>query len=102
MKNHFPDFISGELIQLKGDSKITQPKMVTLFVSGGRRDKISKGDIAGFFFKVGKLDRNELGAIELKQECAFVAVHKSKVNKVISLVNNQRLKKKKVRVTILN
>ena len=73
----------------------------TLFISGGRKDKISKGDIAGLFFKQGKLSKDQLGTIELKQDCAFVAVPKSISEDLVETLNNSRLKKKKVRVTIL-
>ena len=73
----------------------------TLFISGGRKDKISKGDIAGLFFKQGKLNKHELGAIELKQDCAFVAVPLSLADDLVLHLNNTRLKKKKVRVTLL-
>ncbi|MFK5982282.1 MAG: DEAD/DEAH box helicase [Flavobacteriaceae bacterium] len=73
----------------------------TLFISGGRKDKISKGDIAGLFFKQGDLDRHELGTIELKQDCAFVAVPSELADDLIQKLNNTRLKKKKVRVTLI-
>ncbi|MCF6306931.1 MAG: DEAD/DEAH box helicase [Flavobacteriaceae bacterium] len=73
----------------------------TLFISGGRKDKISKGDIAGLFFKQGKLNKHELGTIELKQDCAFVAVPVALADDLILNLNNTRLKKKKVRVTII-
>ena len=73
-------------------------KWTTLFISGGRKNKISKGDIAGLFLKQGELQKDDLGLIELKQDCAFVAVNSSKVDRLIHLVNNYRLKKKKVRV----
>ncbi|WP_298555706.1 DEAD/DEAH box helicase [uncultured Algibacter sp.] len=73
----------------------------TLFISGGRKDKISKGDIAGLFFKQGNINKNELGIIELKQDCAFVAIPLSKAEYLVGKLNNTRLKKKKVRVTIL-
>lgn len=73
----------------------------TLFISGGRKDKISKGDIAGLFFKQGKLNKHELGTIELKQDCAFVAVPLSLADDLVLHLNNKRLKKKKVRVTLL-
>ena len=73
----------------------------TLFISGGRKDKISKGDIAGLFLKQGQLAADELGTIELKQDCAFVAVKKSKVGALLKLVNNNKLKKKKVRISIV-
>ena len=37
----------------------------TIFISGGRKDKISKGDIAGLFFKQGGINKDQLGTIEL-------------------------------------
>ncbi len=72
----------------------------TLFISGGRKDKISKGDIAGLFFKQGKLSKEQLGIIELKQDCAFVAVPVTEVKRLIKTLNNTRLKNKKVRIMI--
>ena len=73
----------------------------TVFVSGGRKDKISKGDIAGLFMKQGKLGNDQIGTIEIKTDCAFVAVQASKVDQLIQLVDNSRLKNKKVKVTVI-
>ncbi len=73
----------------------------TLYISGGRKDKISKGDIAGLFIKQGKLTDAELGVIELKQDSAFVAVPKAKAKKLVQQLNNTRLKTKKVRIAIM-
>ncbi|WP_400073307.1 DEAD/DEAH box helicase [Zobellia russellii] len=73
----------------------------TLFISGGRKDKISKGDIAGLFFKQGGLNKDQLGIIELKQDCAFVSVPVSLADKLTKKLNNSRLKNKKVRVAVL-
>jgi len=70
----------------------------TIFVSGGRRDKISKGDIAGLFFKQGKLSKDQLGLIELKEDCAFVAVKSTEVMQLIETLDNSRIKKRKVRL----
>ncbi len=73
----------------------------TLFISGGRKDKISKGDIAGLFFKQGGINNDQLGTIELKQDCAFVAIPLTLADELVEKLNNTRLKKKKVRVTVL-
>jgi superfamily II DNA/RNA helicase len=73
----------------------------TLFISGGRKDKISKGDIAGLFFKQGMITKDQLGYIELKQDYAFIAVPKAIASELINKLNNTRLKKKKIRVTLL-
>jgi len=91
-------FLANELTQY---NQPTTDKWETIFISGGRKDKISKGDIAGLFCKQGKLTRDELGMIEIKPDCAFVAVKASKTKQLISLTNNSRLKKKKVRISII-
>jgi superfamily II DNA/RNA helicase len=70
----------------------------TLLIGGGRRDKISKGDLAGLFMKQGRLNADELGLIEVKQELAFVAVRADRVKAVLPLVDNAKVKTKKIRV----
>ena len=80
------------------DQDFVNPTMTTLFISGGRRDKISKGDIVGMMLKKTSLEKDELGLIELKPECAFVAVTKSKAKHVIATLNNTSVKKRKIRV----
>jgi len=99
---NLPDFINNIETEKILEAPIpTPPKWKTIYISGGRRDKISKGDIAGLFFKQGKLNKDELGVIEIKQDFAFVAVHSSKIDEVIKLTNNTKLKKKKVRISIV-
>lgn len=78
--------------------RVAPSKWRTLFISGGRKDKISKGDIAGLFIKQGKLTNEQLGHIELKTDCAFVAVASNEADRLIDELNNSRLKKKKVRI----
>lgn len=97
-----PHFIKGaESYSYESMKRSHFPTWKTLFISGGRKDKISKGDIAGLFMKQGSLAKDELGVIELKQDCAFVAVPSSKASELIQQLNNSKLKKKKVRISIL-
>ena len=97
-----PEFIDAtNVLKLQDKETTIFSKWATLFVSGGRKDKISKGDIAGLFFKQGNLKGEELGVIELKQDCAFVGVPKEKALEIVEKTNNTRLKKKKVRITLL-
>ncbi len=100
VKRDLPDYMPPlERIELNtDDAKITYPQWQTIFVSGGRRDKISKGDIAGFFMKKGELEKGELGVIELKTDCAFVAVANTKTHAIIKRLNNQKIKGRKVRI----
>jgi superfamily II DNA/RNA helicase len=102
-ENEFlPDFIGHLEEEFLEETAIPQPSSwETIFISGGRKDKISKGDIAGTFFRQAGLKKEELGIIELKNDCAFVAVAASRANYVVEKLDNIRLKKKKVRVRIL-
>ncbi len=94
-----PDFIPEMETEKIAEAPLPDPTpWTTLFISGGRQDKISKGDIAGLFFKQGNLEKTQVGNIELKADCAFVAVTTEVVETLIPLVNNTRLKKKKVRI----
>ena len=95
-----PDFIKNSAVEDVSVQAVRKPVFWdTLFISGGRKDKISKGDIAGLFLKQGKLTKDQLGMIELKQDCAFVAIPATMANELVEKLNNTRLKKKKVRVT---
>jgi superfamily II DNA/RNA helicase len=97
-----PEFIGDLPIEkLKRVELPKRSEWSTLFISGGRKDKISKGDIAGLFFKQGNLNREDLGVIELKNDCAFVSVKAATIKALIPKVNNTRLKKKKVRITVI-
>jgi len=97
-----PDFIEDLAVEELQSAAAPKPSIWrTLFISGGRKDKISKGDIAGLFFKQGNLNKDQLGIIEVKLDCAFVSVHATTINQLIKSVDNSRLKKKKVRVTVI-
>ena len=98
----FPDFVGkSQTIRVNATKDIKPPFWATLFISGGRKDKISKGDIAGLFFKQGHITKDQLGVIELKQDCAFVAVPVSIADNLVDKLNNVRLKKKKIRVNVI-
>lgn len=102
-----PDYIqeiAPEELQLDNKQKAKQSSSIkwrTLYITGGRRDKISKGDVAGFFFKQGQIKKEQLGVIEIKQDSTYVGVHADIAEKLIMKTNNKRLKTKKVRVSLI-
>ncbi|MBL4709325.1 MAG: DEAD/DEAH box helicase [Flavobacteriales bacterium] len=97
-----PEFIGEPEVEELSDAPLPKPsKWKTLYISGGRKDKISKGDIAGLFFKKGNIKKEELGTIELKDDCSFVAVHARIAIPLIQKLNNTHLKKRKIRVNVI-
>lgn len=99
-----PDYLEEpELLELpQVTPKVKKGEWKTIHVSAGRKDKISKGDIAGLFFKVGGLVKGELGIIELNRDAAYVAVTKGKAAAVARKLNNEKVKGRKVRVSVMH
>lgn len=98
-----PDYLPADMEELAIDIKAGKPEAptwTTLYITGGKKDKISKGDIAGFFMKVGNLDKDDLGMIEIKDQHSFAAVKRGKIRGLLKVLEQARLKGKKYRIGI--
>jgi len=101
-RENLPEFVtSSESITPRNAAVPEPPAWLTIRMSGGRKDKISKADIAGLFIKQGNLKKDELGLIELKQDFAFVAVKAEKARNTINLLDNSKLKNTKIRLRLI-
>ncbi len=69
-----------------------EPRMATLYIGKGKKDKISKGDIVGFLCKKGGLTTSEVGKIDVKERYAYVAVARKKVKTVLRQVRGEKIK----------
>ena len=78
------------------------PVFACLYISAGKKDKISKGDIAGLLMKKGGLQVDEIGLITTLDHASYVAVKRPLVNKILSKVKDEKLKKMKVKVEVAN
>ena len=74
------------------------PVWTTIYISGGKKDKVNKTDIVGFFLKAGGIDKDDLGMIEVKDHNSFAAVKKNKVKDLLRKVQNEKLKGKKYKI----
>lgn len=70
----------------------TAPEWETLYIGKGKKDRLSKGDIAGFLCKKGNLTSTEIGRIDVHEYYAFVAVRRSQVRSVLALVAGEKIK----------
>lgn len=98
-----PEYINESIAidQLPADLTLPeQPDWVTLYIGSGKKDKVNKIDIVGFLLQKGKLQKDELGLINVLDYSSFVAVRREKVNKVLHLIRNERIKRKKPKIAI--
>jgi hypothetical protein len=88
---------------LKVDSAITLPKppeFQTIYISGGKKNKLNKIDIVGFFSQKGKLEKGDLGLIEVKDFISFAAVKFNKVKDLLQNVRDEKMKGKKFKIEV--
>jgi translation elongation factor EF-1alpha len=74
------------------------PTFVCLYISAGKKDKISKGDIAGLLMKKGELTGEDLGLITILDHSSYVSVNRNKVKVLLLKLKNEKLKKIKVKI----
>ncbi len=98
-----PAFImpEPEVINLPATAVLPQkPDWTTLFIAAGKKDKVNKVDIVGFLSHKGKLKKEDIGIIEVKDFFSFVAVRKSKAAATLQLIQSERIKNKKVKINV--
>jgi ATP-independent RNA helicase DbpA len=74
-------------------------KMATLYISGGRKDKVRPGDILGALTgEAGGFAGSEVGKIEIHDRFSYVAIAKGSAERAIQQLGNGRIKGKKFKV----
>ena len=76
------------------------PQYACIYISAGKKEKISKSDIAGLMMKKGELKGDELGLITILDHTSYISVKRELVDKVLSKIKGERLKKLKVKIEI--
>ncbi len=97
------DYIDYKTTLLNIESKIElpkPPKFQTIYISGGKKNKLNKIDIVGFFSQKGKLEKADLGLIEVKDFISFAAVNSKKINDLLHNIRDQKMKGKKFKIEV--
>jgi len=102
-EDNLPDYIPQglDILKLKeGKPLPKRPEYQTIYISGGKKNKLNKGDIVGFFLQIGKLDKSDLGLIEVKDFISFAAVKTSMVKPLLVNIRDQKMKGKKYKIEV--
>lgn len=99
--SNLPNYVPEDVpdFQLLSDRPVPdKTEWSTLYVSAGKKDKINKMDIAGFLMQKAGLKREDTGLIEVKDFYSFAAVRRSKMNTLLGMGQDQKIKNKKVKI----
>ena len=77
-----------------------QSPWVTIYFSGGKKDKINKVDLVGFLGQKGGLKKEEIGLITVLDHTSFVAINRDLAKKILHSVRDGKVKGKKLKMGI--
>jgi ATP-independent RNA helicase DbpA len=85
--------------QTKGRIDAPDAAMETLYISGGRKDKVRPGDILGALTgEAGGFPGSDVGKIEIHERFSYVAIAKGSAARAIERLGAGRIKGKKFKV----
>lgn len=99
-----PDFIPDDLhFESLPDAIVLppQPQWVTLRINKGKKDKVNKVDIVGFLCQKGKIDKADIGLIDVKDLFAYVAVKRSLIDDLMKHLKGEKLKGRSANVFVV-
>lgn len=89
----------SETIELEDEYPLPpNSPFATLYISGGKKDKINKIDIVGFLLNLDAVSKEQVGIIEVKDKESYVAVDRKVAASIIKQANNAKIKGRKVRI----
>lgn len=94
-EEQLPVFVPSDIEEFTLPDQLPQPlppKMATLYIGKGKKDKLSKGDIVGFLCKKGGLKNSEIGRIDITDRFTYVAVKYDKARSVINQTKGEKIK----------
>jgi superfamily II DNA/RNA helicase len=104
-KEYLPPFITEKPEEMSLTKKTELPpasEWETLYIAGGKKDKISKTDIVGLLCQKGQLTKEEIGLIDVRDFASFVAIKATKTVLVLKLLTNETIKKKRLKIEKAN
>lgn len=89
------------LIDSKAASNTKDSSIATIYISAGKKEKVSRGDIAGFIARnASMLNATDIGTINIYDHYSLVAVPADIAEEIIQSVSPFKLKKQKVKLSI--
>jgi ATP-independent RNA helicase DbpA len=92
---------AGDMRRLE-EQTARAPKMATIQITGGRKDKLRAGDILGALTgEAGGLSGADIGKIEIQERRTYVAVSVGVSRKAADSLNKGRIKGRRFRATLV-
>jgi len=88
--------VTASTLAEPGEFKL-YPPMITLFVNGGRKEKLRAGDLLGALTASGEITGNLIGKITLFDKVAYVAIEQKAAKLALEILAHGKIKGRKFR-----
>lgn len=97
-----PEWIEvDEPFTLEPSGEPAKATMSTLYFQAGKKEKLSRGDIMGFIANNGGVEPAAIGRIDVRDHYSLAAVPRNLAQQVLALLQQAKIKGKKVRISLL-
>lgn len=101
------EFVPPFIKDTPGEEKISTGNKIpentpwcTLYIAAGKKDKINKMDIVGMLLQKGNLQKEELGLIEVLDFSSYAAVNRTRVDELLRLIKDEKIKGRKIKIEV--
>ena len=98
---NIPEYVQWQR-ELQPRSEASDPirsDVATIYINAGKKEKISRGDVAGYMIHKGGLEPSQVGKITLDDHSALVAVPRDEVEGLLQRLAPHKLKNTRVRLS---
>ena len=101
-EDKLPEYLSEEpeTLIFDKDCPVKTANRVTLYIGKGKKDKMNKMDIVGAFLKFDFMNKEDLGLIEVKDYCAWVAVNECKYKQLLKASKGMTIKRMQPKIEL--
>lgn len=98
-----PDYVEWDSVYVPTGESSSPIKsdIATLYINAGRKEKISRGDVAGYAIHALGVPQGEVGRIALKDHYALVAVPRRMVGEIAAITPVPKIKSTRVRISFV-
>lgn len=99
-----PEYIIREpkYFRLTQNGHFKPSAYVSIYIGRGKKEKISKGDVLGFFTKNGNITGDQIGRIDIYDKCAYCAIKREVAKEVVERVKGLKIKGEKTHYLIVS
>lgn len=96
-QGHINEYLKVEALSSTAKYDLKAP-MKTMYINGGKKEKVRPGDILGALVNEAGLVASEVGNINIQEHQSFVAIEASKMSQTITKLLNGKIKGRRFKV----